>query len=321
MARKFGLGAGANALWDDSAPSKQKSEQKKESESSKDFQVSIPQDSQNEKKFPAGVSIGEDGQLFVEIERLRANPEQPRKDFDEEKLEELASSIKEHGVLQAITVEDSGDGFFYIITGERRSRAAKIAGLTKIPAQFRHYDDKNKLEVALIENIQRADLNAVEEARAYQRLLQISGLSQEQIAVRVGKSRTAIANALRLLKLPSDMQDALVSGGISAGHARALLSVRDFHDQRLLFSKIVGQSMSVRKAEQTAADLNSGARKHTQNSAPEVRDPNLTEIEQKFIEAFGTKVSISGKMEKGTIEISYFSKEDLDRLYKIVIKD
>lgn len=274
-----------------------------------------------ENPAPDGLSVDEFGQLFAKIDALIPNPQQPREEFDEEKLGELADSIREHGILQAITVEDAGDGKFYIIAGERRTRAAKMAGLSKIPVQVRKYDDQKKLEVALIENIQRADLNAVEEARAYYKLMQISGLSQDQIAARVGKNRSTVANAIRLLKLPEDMQDALIEQKITPGHARALLAVKDSADRKLLFAKIVEGGMNVRRAEEMAAKLNSGsARKNApQKPSAKSRDPNFSEIEQKFIESLGTKVSLNGSMEKGKIEIDYYSKDDLDRIYSLIL--
>ncbi len=333
--RKFGLGAQGDALWNatptvvpETDDMETVSVPQNAGKNENDF--SIAQENENvraeqKKNLPVGMSVDENGQIFVELSRLRANPEQPRSDFDEEALFELASSIKEHGVLQAITVEDALDGTFYIIAGERRVRASKIAGLSKIPAQLRTFDDQKKLEVALIENIQRADLNAVEEALAYQRLMHLSSLTQEEVAERVGKKRATVANALRLLKLPSDMRDALVSGSISAGHARAILSVQNPNGQRTLFEKIEKSGMSVRKAEALALELNeNGAKSEKKAKTSEKkseRPSELDEIEQKFIEAFGTKVSIKGSLSLGSIEISYFSKEDLNRLYEIVVKE
>lgn len=277
-----------------------------------------------ERKLPAGISVDENGQLLADVNLLVPNPHQPREEFDEEKLGELADSIKEHGILQAITIEDAGDGKFYIIAGERRTRAAKIAGLEKVPVQLRKFDEQKKLEIALIENIQRADLNDVEEAKAYYKLMQISGLSQDQIAARVGKNRSTVANAIRLLKLPEDMQTALAEKRLTSGHARALLAVKEPTNQRILFTKIIDSGMNVRDAEKMATDLNEGRGKTDSSSKnPQIhsRDPNLVEIEQKFIEAFGTKVVINGSLEKGKIEIEYFSKSDLDRLYNLISKD
>ena len=272
-------------------------------------------------QFPEGITQEEDGSLSLEVERLVPNPHQPRKEFKEEALQELAESIREHGIIQPVTVEDAGDGQFYIIAGERRTRAARLAGLTKIPVQLKKYSDQRKLEVALIENIQRSDLNPIEEAIAYQKLMEMSQLSQEELAQRVGKNRSTVANALRLLKLPEDMQSALETGAITSGHARALLSVNDASDQRILFGRITGSSLSVREAEQQAAELNGGSRIQPPKNkpvAPAKKDPDLAALEQQYIEVFGTKVSIKGNLDKGSIIIEYFSKDDLDRLHSII---
>ena len=271
--------------------------------------------------LPKGITQEEDGSLSLDVSRLVPNPHQPRKEFREESLQELADSIREHGIIQPVTVEDAGDGTFYIIAGERRTRAAKLAGLAKIPVQLKKYSDQRKLEVALIENIQRSDLNPIEEALAYQKLMEMSQLSQEELAQRVGKNRSTVANALRLLKLPEDMQSALEGGAITSGHARALLSVNDSADQRILFGRITGSGLSVREAEQQAAELNGGGRvkaaeKKVPKEAP--RDPDLAALEQQYIEIFGTKVSIKGNLDKGSIVIEYFSKDDLNRLHSII---
>lgn len=271
--------------------------------------------------LPAGITQEEDGSLSLEVSRLIPNPHQPRKEFKEEALQELADSIREHGIIQPVTVEDAGDGQFYIIAGERRTRAARLVGLTKIPVQLKKYSEQRKLEVALIENIQRSDLNPIEEAVAYQKLMEMSQLNQEELAQRVGKNRSTVANALRLLKLPEDMQAALESGAITSGHARALLSVNDSSDQRVLFGRITGSGLSVREAEQQAAELNGGGRvkvTEKKDSGAAKRDPDLAALEQQYIEVFGTKVSIKGNLDKGSIVIEYFSRDDLDRLHSII---
>jgi ParB family transcriptional regulator, chromosome partitioning protein len=274
-------------------------------------------------KLPAGIEMDDNGTLWVAPALLKPNPHQPRQEFPEAALQELADSIREHGVVQPVLIEDAGDGFFYIIAGERRTRAARIAGLSKIPIQLRHYNEEKKLEVALIENIQRSDLNPVEEASAYYKLMELGGLSQDDVAKRVGKNRSTVANALRLLKLPEDMQTALANGEITAGHARALLSVEKQADQRVLFGRIVGSGLSVREAEQLAGEYNSGngaTEKKVQKSVPPPRDPDMAAIEQKFLEIFGTRVSLKGSLDRGTLQIDYFSREDLDRLYNIIVK-
>lgn len=272
--------------------------------------------------LPAGVTMDENGSLWVETALLKPNPHQPRSEFDVKALDELADSIREHGILEPIVIEQADEGF-YIIMGERRTRAAKIAGLEKVPVRLGKYDEQKRLELALIENIQRADLNPIEEALAYYNLMQMSDLSQDEVAKRVGKKRPTVANALRLLKLPEDMQKSLIDLQITAGHARALLSVNNPADQRILFGKIVGSALSVREAEALAADYNNGGRA----SGKKVKkinirkDPDIAEIEQKFIEIFGTKVILKGNIDKGTIQIDYFSRQDLDRLYNVIAQE
>ena len=273
-------------------------------------------------KLPAGVTMDENGSLWVETALLKPNPHQPRSEFDAKSLDELADSIREHGILEPIVIEQADEGF-YIIMGERRTRAAKIAGLEKVPVRLGKYDEQKRLELALIENIQRADLNPIEEALAYYNLMQMSDLSQDEVAKRVGKKRPTVANALRLLKLPEDMQKSLIDLQITAGHARALLSVNNPADQRILFGKIVGSALSVREAEALVADYNNGGRA----SGKKVKkinirkDPDIAEIEQKFIEIFGTKVILKGNIDKGTIQIDYFSRQDLDRLYNVIAQE
>ena len=261
--------------------------------------------------------------VMVDVSKLKPNPFQPRTEFNDEALQELADSIKLHGVIQPVLVEDAGDGTYYIIAGERRTRAAKLAGLVQIPVVFNTFSDEKKLEVALIENIQRENLNPIDEARAYQQLMQLSNLSQEEAAQRVGKKRSTVANALRLLKLPEDMLNAVAAGTISAGHARALLSVSTPSDQRILFARITGSNMSVREAEQYAAELNGEKAQSAKKAKPaeKPKDPDISFIEQQFLIALGTKVTLKGSLEKGTIQIDYFSRQDLDRLYEIFVKD
>ena len=259
---------------------------------------------------------------------LKPNPFQPRRTFNEESLQELAASIKEHGIIQPIIAEKNGDEY-YIIAGERRTRAALLAGLTRVPVIFREFENSKKLEIALIENIQRENLNPIEEAKAYQEIMQLSNLNQEETAKRVGKSRSAVANAMRLLQLPDEMQTALEKGSITAGHARAILSLINPADQTLLFTRITEQVLSVREAEMQAAQLKNGSRAGQKNTAlqpvsrPETDDAQLAvkDIEQQFIDALGTKVEIKGDLEKGIVHISYFSQADLDALYnKIAAK-
>lgn len=284
--------------------------------------------SQNSDGSSGNNNTGAGTELFINPSLLKPNPHQPRQEFDEEALKELADSIREHGIIQPIIAEDAGDGTYYIIAGERRTRAARLAGLSKVPVIIKKFSDGRKLEIALIENIQRENLNPVEEAQAYHRLMALSNLNQEEAAARVGKNRSTVANALRLLKLPEDMLSSLSSGQITPGHARAILSVLNPADQRILFGRIVGNALSVRDAERMAAELNGGSRagsdagkkkKASKESDSDLfKDIEVRNIEQKFIDALGTKVVVKGNLERGTIEISYFSKDDLGRIFDII---
>ena len=342
MAKKFGLGAGLSDLMGEAGLSAEDFSSHHDGESaqhqgeqanseaaqavSKAIEAgNIPAEvASGERTLPEGINVDENGQLWLSVDALKPNPKQPRKVFDEDTLQELADSIREHGILQAITVEDAGDGSFYIIAGERRTRAARIAGLSEVPVQLRKYSDQKKLEIALIENIQREDLNPIEEAEAYYQLMEISGLSQEQVAARVGKNRSTVANAIRLLKLPEDMRTSLVQGHITPGHARALLSVKENADMRILFAKIIGSGMNVREAEEMARTLNEGAGngvKKPKEPKNENKDPNITALEQEFIEKLGTKVQIKGTMERGSLEIQFFTKDDLNRIYYLIMQD
>ena len=273
--------------------------------------------------LPTGISSDENGTLWVDPTLLKPNPRQPRTYFDDEKLAELTESVRNEGILSPVIIEDANDGTFFIIAGERRTRAAKAAGLKKIPVQLRKYSEQRKLEVALIENIQRTDLNALEEAQAYYDLMELGNLTQDQVAERVGKNRSTVANCLRLLKLPEDIQKALVTDSISSGHARAILSLENDSDKRILFGKIIGQGLSVRQSENIAKEMKSGISSVAKTDLkPEPKkDPNLAALEQKLIERLGTKVQLKGGFSKGTISINYFSSEDLDRIFNLIVPD
>jgi len=312
--KKRALGRGLNALMSGS-------DEDTEVVSKTEKKVSV-QKVKPSASLPDGIEADSSGTLWIDPKKLKPNPHQPRTTFSEEALNELADSIREHGVLQPITIEDAGDGSFYIIAGERRTRASLIAGIEKVPVQLKKYSDEKKLEIALIENIQRADLNAIEEAQAYYKLMELSGLTQDEVAKRVGKQRSTVANALRLLKLPEDMQNSLMTGQISSGHARAILSVENTANQRTLFGRIVGETLSVRKAEELAKSLNEGRslKKDKPNAKKDDRDPDIIALEQKFINALGTKVSMKGSLTRGSLIVDFFSREDLDRIYDLLIK-
>jgi ParB family chromosome partitioning protein len=271
---------------------------------------------------------GEKGELFLPLDKIKANPHQPRKHFDEAALAELAASIREHGIIEPVIVEESGDGFYTVVAGERRCRAATLAGLREVPALVRDYSEEKRLEISIIENIQREGLNPIEEAAAFRQLMELAGLSQDEAAVKVGKSRSALANSLRLLKLPDPVQDALKKGMITQGHARAILAVENGERQRALFGEIVEKILSVREAEARAAELNKiplldSGNNPVASASPAVakaRDPHLADMEQRFIDRLGTKVRIDGGADSGSIRIEYYSMEDLDRLCEIIVR-
>jgi ParB family chromosome partitioning protein len=264
------------------------------------------------------------GESTIPLDRLRPNPEQPRKHFGEDELKELADSIREHGIIEPIIAEEAGDGTYTIIAGERRYRAALLAGLAEAPVLLRSYPPEARLEIALIENIQRTDLNPIEEAQAYKKLMELTGLSQDSLAAKVGKNRSTVANALRLLRLPREIQEALIRGDISPGHARAILQAAKNEDGDALFREIREGGLSVREAERRAGELNAdapgrGAAAPAEPREESRRSPELTGMEEKLIEKFGTKVSVQGTLNRGSIRIDYYSMDDLGRLYEIIL--
>jgi ParB family transcriptional regulator, chromosome partitioning protein len=251
----------------------------------------------------------------VDLERLRPNPFQPRREFRAEELEELAASIREHGVIQPIVVRAAGDDY-EIVAGERRFRACQRLGLKAIPAVVRAADDTQMLELALIENIQRQDLGPLEEARAYQAFIQRLDVTQEHAAQRLGKSRSAIANMLRLLDLPGDLQELVSRGTLTMGHARALLAVGDAEAQRALARRIETERLSVRDVERLARSW--GEAKVPADHADVPRSPHLAEIERQLSERLGTRVAIRERADAGKVVIDYYSAEDLERLLSLL---
>lgn len=239
---------------------------------------------------------------------IKPDPHQPRRNFEASELEDLASSIKEHGIIQPILVAEVESGGYQIIVGERRWRAAGLLKLPTVPAIVKTLPEHQKLEIALIENLQRADLNPLEEGFAFKRLIEEFGLTQEQVAQKVGKSRPVIANTIRLLSLPEEVQQALVEGKINHGQARALLAITNKAEQLEVLASMMGEKMTVR-------DLEREADKRRAPGSTR-RDPNLLYLEEKLRGALGTKVSITQKGDRGTIAIAYFSKEELADLIK-----
>lgn len=293
MNKKHGLGKGLNAL----IP-----------EELNDSEGDNEDNSSNIKKIP--------------INLIRANEDQPRKNFENESLMSLAKSIEEHGIIQPLVLKSDGN-IYTIVAGERRWRAAKIAGLKDIPAVMVNVSDQNLLEVSLIENIQREDLNPIEQAKAFERLMNDFGLTQEELAGRVGKSRTSITNCLRLLNLDKRVQEYLIEGVISEGHGRALLGLEEKEDQYRITQKIIDEDLNVRQTEKIVKNFKNDINNDKKNKNQTIIvNPYHKEIESKLEEVLGTKVSISNKRSKGKgkIQIEYYSEEDLERIVQIFNK-
>ena len=250
---------------------------------------------------------------ILPLQKVEPNPNQPRKLFDEEQLQALADSIAEHGLLQPLAVRDIGDGFYQIIAGERRWRASRIAGLKEVPVMIVEADDRTVMELALVENLQRQDLNPMEEAEGYRVLMEDFGLTQEQAAQRVGKSRPAVANALRLLALPSEVQEYVVDGTLSAGHARAVLSLPNERLQKAAAQKIIALRLSVRQAEAMCKRM--ATEKKEEKPKPLSVD-YVGECEKLLTKHLGRKVKIVNGKRKGRFELEFYGQDDLQRVYE-----
>ena len=263
-------------------------------------------------------SIQEKGVTEISIDKISPNREQPRRIFDETALEELAESIKQLGVIQPIVLAKDGD-YYKIIVGERRWRAAKIAGLKKIPAIIKDLDETAAYEIALVENLQRENLNLIEEARGYRKLVDIFGLSQEEVAQKVGKSRPTVTNALRLLNLDERVQQFVLNNEITGGHARALLGIEDKDAQCRIAEKIIENSLSVRATEALVKNYNNQKPVNNDNRV-NFDTTGYKSIEKNLKELFGTKVKLNCKKNKGKIEIEYYSDADLERILELITK-
>ena len=255
-------------------------------------------------------------ELKVKISKVGPNKEQPRKQFDEDALMELADSIKQYGIIQPLIVQEK-NGFYEIIAGERRWRAAKLAGLKEVPVIVKNYSDIEIVEISLIENIQRENLNPIEEAIAYKRLLNEFQLKQDEVAERVSKSRTAVTNSMRLLKLDERVQQMVIDDMISTGHARALLGIEDPELQVATAARVFDEKLSVREIEKIVKDIQNG--KTEKKKEQPVHDFIYSDLEEKMKAAVGSKVSIRQKAKgNGKIEIEYYSKEDLERIIDLI---
>ena len=293
MSKKFGLGKGLNAL--------------------------IPEDtilSTLDTKVEKASDIKENVSILIDINLIKSNEDQPRKSFDDEKILELAESIKSNGIIQPLVLKKVDDEYI-IVAGERRWRAAKSIGLKEVPAIVMNLTEKQILEISLIENIQREDLNSIEEALAYKRLINDFNLTQEELSKRIGKSRVTITNTLRLLNLSEDVQQYIIEGVISEGHGRALLGITDSKVQCELAQSVIDDKLSVRELEILIRKLKTSPTRSKSKSSNET-NPYYKDITYKLENYFGTKVNITNKINKGKIEIEYYSEEDLQRILEII---
>lgn len=282
MNKKYGLGKGLGAL--------------------------IPEDIDN------GNSVVNNNESKVPINLIKANEGQPRRNFDEDKLQQLTSSIKEHGIIQPIILKCDGSTYT-IIAGERRWRAAKLAGLKEVPAIIMDIAEKQVLEISLIENIQREDLNPIEEAQAYSKLISDFGITQEELSERIGKSRTAVTNCMRLLNLDDRVKEYIIEGVISEGHGRAILGVEEKDLQYKISQIVIDENLSVRETENL---IKRYGKKNKNSNQMKENNPFYIDIEERLENYLGTKVLIKNKKNKGKIEIEYYSEEDLQRILDII---
>lgn len=263
------------------------------------------------------ISVTDEDVSLIKLSSIEPNRNQPRQKFDKEKLEALSKSIKENGLIQPIIITPSKDGRYKIVAGERRWRASKMAGLTEVPTVIRKYTDEQIAEVALVENLQREDLNPIEEAIGYKKLLEDFSLTQEMISEITGKSRSAVANTLRLLTLEQKIQKLLISGELSPGHARAILSVDDKSLRLELSKKIIEGGLNVRQSELLAKNISKAPKKQKPKSS-EAYETEIESIAEKITSKLGTKVNIHHTTKKGKIEIEYYGNKDLERILSLL---
>lgn len=295
--KKGGLGRGLDALFADAVP------------------VSNPaNDENNQVNTIKNEKQSEDSVQYINIHDIMPNANQPRKTFSEEKIEELSKSIKEHGIIQPIVVRRRGDNY-EIVAGERRWRAARKAELSKVPCLIRELSDEQNMLIAIIENMQREDLNPVEEAEGLNQMIVTFGMTQEQISKSVGKSRPYIANSLRLLKLPEYIKDEMAEGRLSAAHGRTLVTVEDEDVRKDLCARIIKEGLSVRETEKLVSEQGKSKKRRP---AAKTKNPDVARVEEELKETLGTRVTINQNGKKGKIEIEFFSREELDRLIELL---
>ena len=305
-AKKGGLGRGLDALFADAVPVYENEDAANDTFKDTDKKARTKKENDAEKN--------KDGVRYIKLHDIMPNLNQPRKTFKEDKIEELAASIKEHGIIQPIVVRERENGY-EIVAGERRWRAARKAELTQVPCLVRELSDEQNMLFAIIENMQREDLNPIEEAEGLQRMIQTFGMTQEQVSKSVGKSRPYIANALRLLKLPQEIIEQIAEGNLSAAHGRTLAGIEDDDAKEKLCAKILQEGLSVRETEQLAGSLTKPQKK---KAAKKMKNPNEARVEEELKEILGTRVHIQQNGKKGKIEIEFFGKEELERLIELL---
>lgn len=300
MSKKKALGRGLSALLSDSTPEEK-------------LEVDI------QSPAPAQKNTAASGIAEIPVDEIEVNPFQPRTHFDQEALQELSESIKVHGIIQPITVRRLTANQYQLISGERRFQASKLAGLKTIPAYIRSANDQQMLEMALIENIQRENLNAIEIALSYQRLISECSLKQDELGERVGKNRATVTNYLRLLRLPPDIQIAVRDNRLSMGHARAIINVENPDKQLYIFKKTLEDDLSVRKVEELVREMSpKKPEKAEEKSAPAAPNREITQLQSRLSSHFGTRVVVRSDAGKGEIKIPFLSVEDLNRIIDIL---
>lgn len=294
--KKSGLGKGLDALFDNRAPIV-------ESKQNENLDISTDKHEDTASKV-----------MYIDINQIKPNENQPRKHFNEEKINELSSSIIEHGIIQPLVLRKIDEKRYEIVAGERRWRAARAAGLEKVPSIIRDFTDEENMIIAIIENMQREDLNSIEEAEGLRQMIETYGFTQEEVSRSVSKSRPYITNALRLLKLPENIQEKLAKGQISPGHGRALLAAKDKDYQERLCDRIINEGLSVRKTEELANNFKS--KKVTKTKGE--KDVNILQVERDLKEIYGTKISIINKGQKGVLKIEYYGEDELNRIIDLL---
>ena len=294
--KKGGLGKGLDALFDNRAPIV-------ESKQNKNLDISTDKHEDTAAKV-----------MYIDINQIKPNENQPRKHFNEEKINELSSSIIEHGIIQPLVLRKIDEKRYEIVAGERRWRAARAAGLEKVPSIIRDFTDEENMIIAIIENMQREDLNSIEEAEGLRQMIETYGFTQEEVSRSVSKSRPYITNALRLLKLPENIQEKLAKGQISPGHGRALLAAKDKDYQERLCDRIINEGLSVRKTEELANNFKSKKVAKTKRE----KDVNILQVERDLKEIYGTKISIINKGQKGVLKIEYYGEDELNRIIDLL---